>query len=793
MYCQILINGVVQGIGFRPFVYNLALKHNLVGFVLNRGDAGVEIQIKGSEAQIQAFIYDLQNKKPTLARYENFQPNFKFKNVSETKFDRFRIAQSSLLRGNEGSYIPPDLPICEKCINEMGFDPRRRNYAFTSCVDCGPRYSVITSLPYDRPRTVMEEFPLCSRCLEEYTTPSDRRFHAQTTCCWDCGPKYRLYDNKGNLVLSPDNFKGNEDLPSKLLNENSIIAIKGIGGTHIACRTMIDEPIIKIRNWKGARGDKPFAVMAKNQESVQKFAYCSEIENEYLSSHIRPILLLTKQEKFPLSRYISPDLHNIGVLFPYAGIHVTLFEWITDPALVMTSGNPSNMPILIKNSQIRSNLSEIVDYYLLHDRKIYQRIDDSVLRLHEINKRPHPLIIRRSRGYVPEPISLPWKDSVSTVIALGAEMHSVGAIGIGSRVFATQHIGHLSTLENIDFLKSSLKHMKSLLGIDRVEGFGGDLHPEFSSTKLGQEWADRYNIPFYQFQHHFSHLSALAIDARVNPEETILCAALDGTGYGTDGTIWGGEILMGNFSGYERVGHLEVLAIPGGDLAINQPHRALLAFLLSFMTPEEVTQSILSLPWLNWITELDNYSILLKTIENQSRNRDLTTHNLTSSCGRVLDILSVMLGVTKFRSYEGEPAIKLESYALRKKNESIPTIQIPYSENNKGSIEIKTKMLISKIWEEMQSGVNRNILALASEKALANTIAEVTLLLAEKHGISKIGMSGGVCYNQTIYSEFYHKIINAGKNFTPIFHKQIPCGDGCISIGQVPLIQAKLR
>ncbi|MHA2156626.1 MAG: carbamoyltransferase HypF [Candidatus Hodarchaeales archaeon] len=792
MYCQIMINGVVQGIGFRPFVYNLAIRHKLVGFVLNRGDAGVEIQIKGSKGQILTFIDELQHLKPPLARYEKFDTNFDIASIDNAYLTKFQIAESTLTRGNEGSYIPPDLPICEKCINEMGFDQRRLNYPFTSCVDCGPRYSVISSLPYDRPRTVMEDFPLCSTCLGEYTNPTDRRFHAQTTCCWECGPQYRLLDNKGNIILSPEDFRRNVNIPSKLLNEGNIIAIKGIGGTHIACRTMLDDPILKIRDWKGARGEKPFAVMSKNQRTTQQFAHCSLLEANYLNSYIRPILLLDKNDQYTLSEYISPNLHNIGVLFPYAGIHVTLFHSINDPALVMTSGNPSNMPILIRNSQIQKNLSTVADYFLLHDRTIYQRIDDSVLRLHLLDNQEYPLIIRRSRGYVPEPISLPWKHNAPVVMALGAEMHTVGAIGIGKRVFPTQHIGHLSTLENIEFLKLSMKHMRSLLGIEKIQGIGGDLHPQFSSTTLGKEWSEKADVPFFQFQHHFAHLSALAIDAGVHPEETIICAALDGTGYGEDGTIWGGEILMGNYSNFERVAHLEVLSIPGGDLAIKQPHRAFLANLLSFMSSEEVTESIESLPWLKWITDSENYSLLLNSLSKQLKNHNISSHNLTSSCGRVLDILSVMLGVTKFRTYEGEPAIKLESFSKNKISNSELTLEIPYKKNSVGSIEIQTKELLQTVWYGMLEGKNKYLLAQAAERSLAKTIADVSILMAERHGREKIGMSGGVCYNQAIFSEFYRNIVSAGKKYTPIYHKQIPCGDGCISIGQVPLIQAKL-
>ncbi|MCK4848156.1 MAG: carbamoyltransferase HypF [Candidatus Heimdallarchaeota archaeon] len=409
MFFQIIINGVVQGIGFRPFVYNIALKHQLTGFVLNRGDAGVEIQIKGSETQIKNFIQDLKALKPSLARYELFTILQITEIQDDSLFNSFRISKSSLERGDQGSYIPPDLPICEKCTEEIYSDPRRIHYAFTSCVDCGPRYSVITSLPYDRPRTVMDKFPLCPDCLREYTNPADRRFHAQTTCCWKCGPRYYLVDNKGNLVLSKDDFQNNWKIIPQLLNEEKIFAIKGIGGTHIACRTLSNEPILKIRQWKGARGEKPFAVMTKDRENAQTFAKISDSEYMLLKSLVRPIILLNKSDSYSLSEYISPHLHNIGVLLPYAGIHHMLLDEFKDPALVMTSGNQSNVPILIENERIQENLSSVVDYFLLHDREIYQRIDDSVIRMHSLSGNTFPQIIRRSRGYVPEPLKLPWK------------------------------------------------------------------------------------------------------------------------------------------------------------------------------------------------------------------------------------------------------------------------------------------------------------------------------------------------------------------------------------------------
>ena len=790
---KININGVVQGIGFRPFIYNLAIDHQLVGFVLNKGDAGVEIQVQGTENQIKKFIADLKTKKPTLALYEDFSVEFNPKMMNRINFDSFRIESSNLTRGRSGSYIPPDLPICERCLSEMNVEPRRIHYPFTSCVDCGPRYSVITSLPYDRPRTVMKEFPLCESCLKEYTSSSDRRFHAQTTCCWDCGPRYSVFDKKGEEIVSQKEFQSNWDLPSRLLNEGNVLAVKGIGGTHIASSTTQTDTILKIRDWKGARGDKPFAVMAQDIQKVQEFAVYSETEIKYLNSLARPIVLLNKRVPFPLSEKVSPNLHNIGVLFPYAGIHYSLLDKANDPAIIMTSGNPSNIPILIENKSIIKDLTSVADYFLLHNREIYQRIDDSVLRVHELKHDSFPVLIRRSRGFVPEPIKLPWPDDQSTVIALGAEMHSVGAIGIGSRIFPSQHIGHLSTLENTEFLIDTLNHLKDLLGVSNVEAYGGDLHPQITSTKLGKEFAEKEGVPFYQFQHHYSHLSALSIDAGINPEEDIICVTLDGTGYGTDGTIWGGEILLGNHYDFKRIAHFEPILIPGGDLAIKYPHRGLLAILLSRYSIEEITSGLERIKWLQWITKTKDYGLLMKTVSSQLTRKDLPKHNSTSSCGRFLDIVSILLGVTTIRSYEGEPAIKLESFSFQKSSDKYEKIlKIESKKTRAGITVIKTANYILDIWELIKSQkVNRKHIGSIVQKTLAKKLAETAIEVSNEYKINKIGLSGGVAYNQAIFSEFYKHLSILDPSCQPIYHRRIPCGDGGISIGQIPLIYAK--
>ncbi len=793
MYFRIIINGVVQGIGFRPFVYNIALKHQLTGFVLNRGDAGVEIQVSGSKVHINNFIQDLETLKPSLARYELFTAHQITEIQDHSLFESFQISKSSLERGDQGSYIPPDLPICKKCTEEIYSDPRRKQYPFTSCVDCGPRYSVITSLPYDRPRTVMEKFPLCPDCQKEYTNPIDRRFHAQTTCCWNCGPRYYLADKKGNIVLSQMDFQKKWKIIPQLLNEGKILAIKGIGGTHIACRTLSDDPILKIRQWKGARGEKPFAVMSKDRENTQRFANISDSEYELLSSLIRPILLLNKSETYSLSEYISPKLQNIGVLLPYAGIHHLIFDEFHDPALVMTSGNPSNIPILIKNEKIQENLSNVVDYFLLHDREIYQRVDDSVIRIHSLSGTSFPQIIRRSRGFVPEPLKLPWKSKSPSVIALGAEMYAVGSVGIGNRVFPTQHIGHLSSIENIDFLQSSLAHIRKLMNLKKIEAIGGDLHPDYSSTILGTELSNELSIPFLQFQHHHAHLSSLAVDSGVDMDENIICATLDGTGYGSDGTIWGGEIMLGNFSNYRRLAHLERIDIPGGDLAIKEPHRGLLTLLLDRHTEEEMKSALSNIPWLKWIPETDQYELLILMLKKKLTSNDYPKHFTSSSCGRVLDIISILLGAAKSRTYEGEPAIKLEAFASKViHTKNLPQLDLQTIKRNTRMIEILTRDFILELWERVKRGDNRYLLAMAAQVTLANKLANLSIQLAEEYGVKKIGISGGVGYNQTIFREFHKSILKAGREYEFIYHKKIPCGDGGISIGQIPLIQAKM-
>ncbi|NHJ01057.1 MAG: carbamoyltransferase HypF [Candidatus Heimdallarchaeota archaeon] len=789
MKCRILINGVVQGIGFRPFVYNLAVNYNLKGFVLNRGDAGVEIQVKGKKKEVLAFINDLKANRPVLAKYDIFNVQYEdFMNLLD-QYDQFVIEKSTLVRGVEGSYIPPDLPICDKCLNDMQLNERRKNYPFTSCVDCGPRYTVITSLPYDRPRTVMNKFPFCKECLEDYTNPKDRRFHAQTTCCWNCGPKYFLIDKKGQIIISKSDFHKNWTLISKLLNEGKILAIKGIGGTHIACGTLNDTPIDRLRKWKGGRGNKPFAVMSHNLREIDKYAIMNESEKELLTSLPRPIVLLNKKEKFPLSPLISPGLHNIGVLLPYSGIHHMITEKMHDPALIMTSANLSNVPMLIENYNIQNQLSDVVDYLLLHDREIFQRADDSILKVHKTPDCSRSLFIRRSRGYVPEPISLPWKVD-RPIVALGAEMYNVGAIGIGSKCFATQHIGHMTSLENEEFFSNSLNHIKQLLGVKTIGAIGADLHPDFTTTNMGKRMSSELDIPFYQFQHHFSHLGSLAIENEVKFDEKVICVALDGTGYGPDNTIWGGEILLGNYSNFDRLAHLEQQILLGGDKAVSEPYRMLISILLSQRSIDELTINLEKIPSLSWIPKTPNYSLICQQLEKIIYKKSKIGFNITSSCGRLLDTISILVGASQVRTYEGEPAIKLESFAEQAvKYRDLFRLKLSSSENKSGLNVIHTSVFIEELLSLLSENIHPYKVALAAEVAIAHKFADLAFELANEHKINKIGLSGGVTFNRTIFTEFYHRLVSrhSAKDYL-IYHKHVPPGDGGIAIGQVPLL-----
>jgi len=758
---KVVCRGIVQGIGFRPFVFRLAKKLNLLGFVRNQGDAGVLIVAEGQKKDLQKFLQLLKSDKPYLAKYEDFQFSWE---TYQNEFTDFKIIKSSKKGVGGISYLPPDISICEKCLNDMNNPHDNRfKYAFTSCAICGPRYTTITKLPYDRPNTTMIDFPFCSLCYNEYNDPFDRRHHAQTTCCNLCGPKLSLFDKKGEQIEISNIYS----YLSNLINEGNIIAIKGIGGTHLACSVLDDEPILKLRTRKGKRKNKPFAIISRTLKNVQSFAKVNQIEESLLTSHRKPIVLLPKKDPFPLSNLIAPNLFNVGVMLPYSGIHSLLLDELKDPALVLTSANPTDVPMFIENKSILNNLKDMADYFLLHNRRIYQRVDDSVIRL----SNNVPTLIRRSRGWVPEPINLPFKIPNKSTLGIGPLLTSTGAIILDNRCFPTQYIGDVNSLETLEFLESSINHMQSLLGVESFSALGSDLHPRYPSSKFAEKYAQEHNIPNLKIQHHFAHSLALMIDNQIPIDDEIITIVADGVGYGDDGKIWGGEILHCSYDKYSRIGHLEEQIMVGGDRATIFPIRMLAGILSKNLSITEL-ENILYTNYLDSLTGgIDEIHVLLSQLK-----RGLNLHKTTST-GRILAATSALLQVCFERTYEGEPAIVLESIASKGKLGEV-TFNVPTPKNG----VINTTDLIFQAFEKFQEGVKPHHIALAVQYELAKQFSDVAIEKAKSLGIKKIGFSGGVAYNNFITQQIAKRVISANLNF--LQHQSLPSGDGCISSGQ---------
>lgn len=758
---KVFCRGIVQGIGFRPFVYRVALELNITGYVRNQGDAGVFIIGEGPKENLLQFIDDLQSRKPYLAKYEDFQVVWE---EFQDEFEKFTIQKSSLQKTGGISYLPPDISICEECLKDLkNTMDSRFGYAFTSCAICGPRYTTITNLPYDRPNTTMFDFPFCPNCKKEYENPMDRRYHAQTTCCSVCGPSLSLYDKKGVFIKTKNTYKK----ITKLIHEGNIIAIKGIGGTHLACSAKNDETILRLRTLKGKRKYKPFALISKTINDIKSFTEMTLEEEKLLKSFRRPIVLLKKKDPFPLSEWISPNLFNVGVMLPYSGIHSLLLDELSDPAIILTSANPSDIPMFIENEEIFVKAGFLADYFLLHNRRIFQRADDSVIRLSNNN----PVLIRRARGWVPEPINLPFNFKENISLGVGPLLTSTGAIIYRDRCFPTQHIGDINTLETLDFLESAIDHLASLLDIDVFNSIGRDLHPTFLSNDLALKYQKRDNSFVYSVQHHHAHAVALMIDNKIPLDDEIITIVADGVGYGDDGKIWGGEILHSNYTEYSRVGHLEEQPMIGGDRATYYPIRMFAGILSKVKNINEIAQ-ILETTYPDSLPGgLNEIHVLLKQLDKK-----INIH-YTTSTGRILAATSSLLRACFERTYEGEPAIVLESLAQYGKHDIVK-----FNLENSNSEIINTTQLIQQTFEKFKTGYKPADLAFAVHHAISSQFADLAIEYARNHNIKKIGFTGGVAYNHLISSQIAKRVKKAKLEF--LQHRNLPCGDGAISSGQ---------
>jgi len=742
--------GIVQGVGFRPFIYRMAVKNNLKGYVRNRGDAGVEILLEGEEKDIQNFMEDLRERKPPLAQIHDITIT---KLAGKDEHEKFTIYKSSEEAELSGSIIPPDIALCSECLKELR-DPKdpRHDYFFITCTDCGPRFTIIERLPYDRKNTTMREFPMCSFCQKEYRDPLNRRFHAQTVACPKCGPKVYLTTRKGELIQHPDPVRE----AGKLLSEGSIVAIKGYGGFHVATSTTKDEPLSRLREVKH-RSQKPFAIMARSLEAIKTFAGVSKKEEELLTSYMRPIVLLNKNEDYYLSGLVAPRLHNVGVMLPYTGLHYMLFDKVRDSTFVMTSANPPNQPIIKENREALKTLGDTADYFLFHNRQIAYRCDDSVIRI----RKGHSAFIRRSRGYAPAPIMLKEK-AKHCVVGLGGELNNTACILLGNKAFISQHIGDVENVETKNFLEDATKHLIRLTN-SNVEAISCDLHPKFTTTRLARDLAEDNNWQLIQVQHHHAHVAGLMAEHTENEMVGVCC---DGYGYGSDGEAWGGEILLctRESSGFKRLAHLEKQPLIGGDLATRYPIRMAAGILHKKVDVE------------HWLMQNK------QNLSHGEKEAQIILHQLekskniieTTSCGRVLDAVASVLDVCHERTYEGEPAVKLESTAMKGRD------MLKLQPIIKTNILDTTQMLL-EIFENRNKHSKAD-LAQSAHMYIAKGLACLAIEKAEENKIKTIGFSGGVACNE-ILALSMRKIVEAG-NLKFVVHKTIPPGDGGLSFGQ---------
>ena len=752
MRAEIRVSGIVQGVGFRPFVYRTAVKNKLAGYVQNRGDSSVEIVLEGKKKGIENFLHELKTEKPPLARIHDVVTSYRQGN---REFRVFSIVKSSEHADLSGSTVSPDVSICDECLREMReYQNLRHNYFFITCTDCGPRYTIIEKVPYDRRNTTMSKFAMCNFCRKEYSDPGNRRFHAQTVACPKCGPKAYLTSNDGKPIHSKNPIRE----AGILIAEGNILAIKGYGGFHVATATTKSKPISKLRNVKH-RTQKPFAIMARNLETVHSFAKLRKEEAELLTSYMKPIVLLEKNDEYYLSDLIAPNLHNVGVMLPYTGLHYLLFDCVQEPAFVMTSANPPNEPIVTEDEEALKKLGKTVDYFLFHNRPIAQRCDDSVVRVHGQKLS----FIRRSRGYAPEPIQLDWSPKAN-VLGLGAELNVTSCILAKKKAFLSQHIGDVENLETFQSLKGATQHLMHLTNITKVETIACDMHPKFTTTKLAQELGEDFDCPVKAVQHHYAHAVSLMAETNIDEMIAIVC---DGYGYGSDGSAWGGEVLHCNReSGFKRLGHLQPQSMIGGDLATRYPLRIAAGILGKITKTADLRRWLLGLQY-NLPYGKNEVEIILKQTQDKVKLE-------TTSCGRILDAVACILGICYKRTYEGEPAMKLESAALTGKDvlKFKPAIQ---------NDVINTTSLVSEIFKKRDK-LSITDLAFSAQSSLALSLAQLSKQKAEDLGVSKIGFSGGVAYNEHITSTMRSAIEANGLKF--IVHELVPPGDGGISFGQ---------
>ncbi|WP_298038612.1 carbamoyltransferase HypF [uncultured Desulfuromonas sp.] len=741
---RIVIEGVVQGVGFRPFVYRTARAHGLAGWVLN-DSRGVHIEAEGEASPINAFLDSLHSDLPPLAVVTRFDAT----DIPSAGEEEFVIRQSSG-GGERGAQISPDTHVCPDCLEEL-FDPadRRFRYPFINCTNCGPRYTIVTGIPYDRPKTTMAAFPMCPACRAEYEDPGSRRFHAQPVACPDCGPRLALHDGRGKVVETCDPLRA----AAELLRAGQIVAVKGLGGYHLAADAGNDGAVRELRRRK-VRDEKPFALMAKDAGAVARLAEAGETELLLLTGVERPIVLLRQKEGHPLSAAIAPRNRYFGVMLPYTPLHHLLLEECF-AALVMTSGNRSDEPIAFRDGDAAEKLSGIADAYLTHDREIHIRTDDSIARV----MAGRPLLLRRARGYVPRGVTLPRPQR--RVLALGAELKNTVCLSREDRAFLSQHVGDLQNPEVHRSFAKTVDHLRSILEIE-PEVVAHDLHPDYHSTRYAAALGD---MPRVAVQHHHAHLASCLAENGVAGEA--IGVIFDGLGYGADGHIWGGEFLIGGFSGYRRAGHFAYVPMPGGDAATREPLRMAISYLI-----HAFGEDLPDLPLLERVPERD------LALYRQMIARGVNSP-LTSSCGRLFDAVAALVGLRDKVSYEGQAALELEM-AIEGEGERA---SYPFEIEVKGeSLILDPGSLVRAVVADVRDGVGVGTMSARFHNTLALMVREVCLRIREGTGLDCVALSGGVFQNCVLTEKVVPLLENEG--FRVFTHSLVPPNDGGLALGQ---------
>lgn len=791
---RLRVRGVVQGVGFRPFVFQLAVARGLAGFVGN-DDAGVFIEVEGPRPALEEFQTALTAEAPPLAHIDSVE----FSLLAPTGAADFRIVPSENHGSGAGSItlVSPDLCLCEKCRQEL-FEPsdRRYRYPFINCTDCGPRFTIIRDLPYDRPLTTMADFAMCPACAAEYSDPRSRRFHAQPNACPVCGPQVEfrwnstpaaadLAERLGALVPTAAPLAGEAAIQAaqRVLIDGGIVAVKGIGGFHLACDAASDAAVGRLRARKG-RVDKPFALMAADLATAQALVEMDAAAQQLLTSRERPIVLLRQRDSAAVSAVVASGNSHLGVMLPYSSLHEVLLHADPQsplpvrPVLVMTSGNRADEPIAAGNDEALARLADLADAFLLHNRDIYSRCDDSVMRVFAGAELP----IRRSRGYAPFPVKLPGE--VAPTLAVGGELKATFCLAAGRHAFMSQHIGDMENVETLDAFAGAVEHFQQLFRIDPLI-MAADLHPGYLSTR----WAREHCSPasrrrLVQVQHHHAHIAAVMAEHGLDGSEPVIGVSFDGTGYGSDGAIWGGEVLLADYGSFVRAAHLAYTPLPGGDASIRRPYRTALAQLWA--------------AGLAWDPQLPPVAAC-SAPEQQVLRRQLETGlnvAATSSMGRLFDAVAALAGGRQQVTYEAQAAIEFEAQiehsrgAASAEEGAVAGQPYRFAWREGSPRQADPAPVLRAVVADVQQGLPGGQIALRFHAAVAELVLAAAHDLRREYGIATVALSGGVFQNVTLLGLTVDRL--QGQGFRCLTHRRVPPNDGGLALGQVMIANAAI-